>query len=313
MKNARLCVGGTASPPDFVDWRRDSTSFVEMAAINAGAYALTGSGPAEQVPGATVTGGFFAVLGVTPLYGRALAVDDDAIGGPNVAVLGHALWTRRFGGDPQAVGRTITIDADEYRIVGVMPRGFSYPLQSELWLPQRFTADRSGHPARRALPGRDRAAETGGVARSGARGDASDRRAPRRGVSRARTATTGSRFTRCATRMVGDVRTPLLLLTRRGRLRAADRVRQRGEPGADARARAGRRELAIRTALGAGRVRLVRGVLVESVVLSLAGAIAGLVFAIWATRAISALESGLGIPLLGGDPGRRDRGGIHDR
>ena len=61
--------------------------------------------------GANVTGGFFAVMGVTPLYGRAFQPADDAMGGPDVAVLSHALWTRRFGSDPAAVGRTITIDS----------------------------------------------------------------------------------------------------------------------------------------------------------------------------------------------------------
>src|SRR5690606_2487573 len=68
---------GASSPPDFVDWRRDTRAFAEMAAINAGASALTGDGPAEQVPSANVTGGFFAVLGVPPLRGRALSPDDD--------------------------------------------------------------------------------------------------------------------------------------------------------------------------------------------------------------------------------------------
>lgn len=290
-------AGGTASPPDFVDWRRESTSFVEMAATNAGAYALTGIGPAEQVTGATVTGGFFAVLGVTPLYGRALAVADDAIGGPNVVVLSHALWTRRFGGDPQAVGRTVTIDADEYRIVGVMPRGFSYPLQSEIWLPQRFTADE--------LATQRGAHYLDVIARLKPQSSIDRSREEMRalGVRLAEQYPSTNRNGRIAVHemrnaLVGDVRTPLFVLL--GAVgfvllivcvNVANLVLTRA---------LGRsRELAIRTALGAGRVRLVRGVLIESVVLSIAGGIAGLAFAVWATAAISALDSSLAIPLLG--------------
>ena len=139
---APQAMAGTASPPDFTDWRRENASFAELAAINAGAYAMTSPGlPAEQITGASVTGGFFHVLRVEPLYGRPLRPEDDALGGPLAAVLGHSLWQRRFGGDPQIVGRTVTIDANDYRIVGVMPRGFSYPLQAELWLPLRFSSD----------------------------------------------------------------------------------------------------------------------------------------------------------------------------
>src|SRR5262249_13037818 len=88
-----------------------------------------------------VTGGFFNILGVPAQYGRTLVPEDDAGGGPQVAVLGQALWARRFGSDPRAVGRTITLDSTEDRIVGVMPAGFAYPLQSEIWFPQRFTTN----------------------------------------------------------------------------------------------------------------------------------------------------------------------------
>jgi putative ABC transport system permease protein len=132
---------GSVSPPDFTDWRRDNRSFSEMATINANAFALTGLGTAEQLPGAQVTGGFFNVLAVPALYGRTLLPEDDATGGPDVVVLAHSLWTRQFGSDPNAVGRTITLEGTSYRIVGVMPRGFKYPLDSELWRPQRFTTN----------------------------------------------------------------------------------------------------------------------------------------------------------------------------
>lgn len=129
-------ASGSASPPDFTDWRNDNRSFVDLAAINADAFAMTGQGAAEQLPGAQVTGAFFNVLGVPALYGRTMLPEDDAIGGPNVVALSHALWSRRFAADPQVVGRTMAIDGVDYRVIGVMPRGFAYPLQSaaaRLW------------------------------------------------------------------------------------------------------------------------------------------------------------------------------------
>ena len=304
-------VGGAASPPDFTDWRRDSTSFSEIAAINAGAYALTGVGPAEQVIGANVTGGFFAVMGVAPLYGRAFQPADDAMGGPDVAVLSHALWTRRFGSDPAAVGRTITIDSDEYRIVGVMPRGFAYPLQSEVWLPQRFSADelttqRGAHyldVIGRLKPhvSLERAREEmRAMSVRLAEAFPSTNRDNRISVHEMRAA------------LVGDVKTPMLLLL--GAVgfvllivcvNVANLVLTRA---------LGRtREVAIRAALGAGRVRLVRGVVVESILLAGIGGIVGLALAVWASQGISVLQEGLGIPLLERNPGRRDRDRIHSR
>ncbi len=132
-------VGGTASPPEFVDWRRDSRSFAEMAAISPGAYALTGQGAAEQLTGANVTGGFFGVLSVPALYGRTLTLDDEKTGAEDVVVIGHGLWSRRFGAQPDLVGRAIRLEGTTYRVVGVMPRGFAYPLRAEVWIPLRFT------------------------------------------------------------------------------------------------------------------------------------------------------------------------------
>ena len=285
------------SPPDFTDWRRDSRSFVDLAAINADAFALTGLGAAEQLSGAQVTGGFFNVLGVPALHGRTLLPEDDATGGPNVVVLSHALWSRRFGGDAHAVGRTLAIDGTDYRVVGVMPRGFAYPLQSEIWLPQRFTTNdlttqRGAHyldvigrvkPAVSIEQGRE---EMRAIGARLAEAFPSTNRNARISVHEMRSA------------LVGEVRTALLVLL--GAVgfvllivcvNVANLVLTRA---------LGRsRELAVRTALGAGRVRLVRGVLVESGLLALAGGLGGLALAFWASRGIAALEPALGIPLLG--------------
>ena len=288
---------GSVSPPDFTDWRRDNRSFSEIATINANAYALTGLGTAEQLPGAQVTGGFFNVLAVPALYGRTLLPEDDATGGPDVVVLGYSLWTRRFGADPSAVGRTITLEGTAYRIVGVMPRGFKYPLDSELWLPQRFTTNdlttqRGAHYL--DVIGRLKPGASLEQAREDMRAIASRQAAAFPSTNRnARIAVHEMRSA-----LVGNVRTALLVLL--GAVgfvllivcvNVANLVLTRA---------LGRsRELAVRTALGAGRVRLVRGVLVESGLLALAGGLSGLALAWWASNGIASLEPALGIPLLG--------------
>ncbi len=289
-------ASGTASPPDFTDWRRDSRSFTDIAALNADSFALTGQGAAEQLSGASVTGGFFNVLGVPALIGRTLLPEDDAVGGPDVVVLSYSVWTRRFGSDAQIIGRTINIEGTEARVVGVMSRTFEYPQQSELWVPLRFSerdlaTQRGAHYLN--VIGRLKDGVAVEVAREEMRALAlriaeafpSTNRNYRIAVHEMRSA------------MVGDFRPPLLMLL--GAVgfvllivcvNVANLVLTRA---------LGRtREMAIRNALGAGRVRLVRGVLVESLMLSVLGGVAGLALAMWASQGIAALDQSLAIPLL---------------
>jgi predicted permease len=288
--------GGAASAADFIDWRRDNRSFAEMAAINAGSYALVGDGAAEQVSGANVTGGFFNVLGVPAMYGRTLLPGDDAVGSGDIAVIGHGLWVRRFGADRNALGHTINLDGTQYRIVGIMPRGFAYPLESDVWLPQRFSADdyatqRGAHYL--DVIGRLRpdsalthaADDMDGIARRLAAAFPGTNKEYRVSVHPLRD------------ELVGDVRPAMLMLL--GAVgfvllivcvNIANLVLTR--------AMSRTREIAIRTALGAGRFRLVRGVLVESLVVALAGGVGGLMIAFWVAGSIVALEDSLGINLL---------------
>jgi putative ABC transport system permease protein len=295
--------GFESTAPDFVDWRRETKGFAEMAAFVASASALTGDGPAEQVPSAQVTGGFFTVLGVPALYGRTLAADDDPIGTPDVAVLGYGLWRRRFGADPSIVGRVIAIEGRPFQVVGVMPEQFRYPLKAELWIPQRFTAD-------------DLSTQRGAhylevIARLG----------PGVSLDRAREALVGTaaqlaeRYPRTNTgrtvnvqplrdSLVGEVRRPLLvMLGAVGFVLLIVCVNVANL--CLTRALGRQRELALRTALGASRFRLVRALLVESMVLAAAGALAGVLLAIWATAIIGTFGERTGIALL--DQARIDR------
>jgi len=289
-------IGGTASPPDFTDWRRDNVVFSELSAFVEGSYALTGDGPAEQVPGAEVTGGFFAVLGTAPQFGRAITTADDPVGGRDVVVLSHALWTRRFGADASLIGRSLQIGGVTREVVGVMPAGFAFPLQSELWIPLRFTekdltTQRGAHYV--DVLGRLRPDVTVERARGDMRNIAASLAASFPSTNRDSTASVVPlrdavvRDTRQAL-VVVLAAVGLVLLIVCVNVAHLVLIRAVGR----------QREMAVRIALGAGRGGLVRGLLTESLLLGVAGGAGGLVLANWATALIASLDPGIGIPLL---------------
>ncbi len=289
-------VGGTVSPPDFTDWRRDNSVFTELAAYDSDSLALTGLGAAEVVRIGEVTGGFFTILGTTPLYGRTITTQDDPMGGRDVVVLGHDIWTRRFGSNPRIVGQTIQADGISREVIGVMPPGAEFPLRSELWIPLRFSAkdletQRGAHYI-----------EVLGRLKPGVPIDA----------ARAEMRTIGSRLAQEYPRtnrdnsvsvhplresLVGSVRQSMFVLLGAVGLvllivcvNVASLVLIRGVSRG--------REMAVRVAVGAGRFSLFRGLLIESLVLGVTGGIAGLVLAYWATTAIASLDPSIGVPLL---------------
>ena len=289
-------IGGAVTPPDFADWRRDNRVFSELSAHVEGSYALTGTGSAEQVPGAEVTGGFFAVLGIPAHAGRTITTDDDPVGGRDIVVLSHALWRRRFGADPALVGRTLQIDGVTREVVGVMPAGFQYPLQSELWIPLRFTerdltTQRGAHYL--DVLGRLRPEVSIAAARGEMRHIATALAAAYPSTNRDSTAS----LVPLRDAVVRDTRQALfVLLAAVGVVllivcvNVAHLILIR--------AVARQREMAVRVALGARRSGLVRGLLVESLLLGAGGGAGGLLLAYWSTAAIASLDAGIGIPLL---------------
>jgi putative ABC transport system permease protein len=268
----------TASPPNFVDLRRENSVFEEMAAYTGTAAALTGDGEAKRVAGSVVTAGFFPVLGTTPMLGRAISPADTVTGQDRVVVLSHDLWQRHFRADPAIVGRSVRLEGRDHTVIGVMPPGFDYPAGAELWAPLAFseedlTTQRGAHYLKviaRLAPGVtvDQAS-----AQMAAIGRVLELRYPdtNTGVS---ASAVGLRDA-----LVGDVRPALLIL-----LGAVGFVLLVACANVAnlllARTAGRRRELAVRSALGAGRDRLVRHVLTESVLLALAGAAAGLLLAV---------------------------------
>jgi predicted permease len=289
-------LGGTVSPPDYTDYRRDNVVFTEVAASNTGSYALTGLGAAERIPAGLVTGAFFDVMGVRPALGRAITTADDPVGSRDVVVLSHALWTRRFGANPGIVGQLLVLDGASYEVIGVMPEGFQYPLRSEMWVPFRFSAEdlqtqRGAHyidVIGRLKPGVsiDRAREDmRGIAARLARDFPRTNRDTSASVHPLRESLVGS-VRQSMFVLLGAVGLVLLIVCVNVASLVLIRAVGRG------------RELAVRAAIGAGRVTLVRSLLVESALLGVTGGAIGLLMAYWATAVIASMDPSIGVPLL---------------
>ncbi len=140
----------SVSPADFYDWSRESKAFRSMMAWDAYHAAATGMGPAEQVPVVAVTSGFQAVTGVAPMMGRGFAVPEFDAGAPLVALLSYDTWVHQFGRDAAVLGKRWILDGESYEIVGVMPKGFEFPIgQTSAWVPfhtpKDYASQRGGH------------------------------------------------------------------------------------------------------------------------------------------------------------------------
>ena len=157
--NPSLRLGMTQIPPanaDVAAWREQSQSFAKLAAFTPRTADLADAGDPERVGAAGVTAGFFETLGVTPLLGRTLAPDEEAPGGPRVALISHGLWQRRFGGDPALLGKGISINGDKRTVIGILPPEFDFPRgaewpahfpfagRTEVWVPLAYRALNDG-------------------------------------------------------------------------------------------------------------------------------------------------------------------------
>ena len=131
---------GLVSYPNFADWRSQSRTFSDMAFFMSGKSILSGNGDAERTPGALVSVNFFSVFGVNPILGRSFSPDEQFPGHANVTVISYHLWRTRFAGDPQIVGRDLVSGSgDKHTIIGVMPAGFAFPDNADIWIPREVS------------------------------------------------------------------------------------------------------------------------------------------------------------------------------
>lgn len=273
---SRGWIGSSVSYPNFVDWQEQAHSFSGMAAYGGSSFNMAGGTEPERIEGEAITWNMFGMLGVAPMLGRDFGPDDGKPGAPKVALLSAMLWERAFGADSGVVGRTLNLNGVPYTVVGVLPRPHQFPDDAQLWVP--LARDRTVQRGMNSLAvvGRLRDgvtmaaanAELTGIAGRLATQYPDENAGWSASVVPLREQEVGEYKTVLGL-MMGAVAFVLLIAC----ANVANLLLSRA---------AGRhREMAIRAALGAGRLRIVRQLLTESVLLALAGAGLGIVIALW--------------------------------
>ncbi|HET6975498.1 MAG TPA: ABC transporter permease [Pyrinomonadaceae bacterium] len=274
------------SYPDYQDYQQNS-SFESLAAYTGGGSILSGYGDPESLNSPRVSANFFSVLGVDPILGRTFQAGEDTPGGPKVTILTYGLWQRRFGGDAGVVGRAITLNGESYTVIGVLPSSFQFALRpADLWVPYQPTQNQL---TRRYLHGTNligRLKSDKSVAEAQSELTLIASRIEQQNNDSH--AGTTARVVPLQEEIVGSVRPILLVL-----LAAVGFVLLIACANVASllltRSLSRQKEVAIRSALGASRWRVMRQLLTESMLLSIVGGAAGLLIAYWGVPALVAV------------------------
>src|SRR5215475_13940239 len=298
------------SGPNFQDWKRSNRSFDRISGIQWQGRDLTSPGMAEHVEGRAVFSDFFSTLGVKLALGREISAQEDQYGGAPVVVISDRLWKNRFGGSPDAVGKVVTMDGVDYTVVGILPPGFRFAYDADVFTPlgqvARLTMnDRATHGGILCV-GRLKPGVTAEQAQT-------DMRIIQNGLNQLYPDSNSglsvdviSLKKELVGELMGDAdKTLLLLLGAVGLVLLITCANVANLALARSAARTG--EFAVRLALGASRARVVRQLMTESVILSLAGGVLGLVIAMGGSRPILAAlpldipgikDAGVNFPVL---------------
>ena len=275
---------GLVSIANYRDWRDQSSTFDAMATYRGGETPVSADGAAEFVRVATVDAQFFRVFGVAPLLGRTFTPEESSPGPARVVVISHAYWQSRFGGDPRILERSLRVGANPRAIVGVMPAGFQFPGQTDVWGPLTTSStSRTGHNLfavgrlKPAIPLEPARVELSTIA------GRLEQQYPQSNKGRGATAVP------LQDEMVADLRLTLYLVWGVVGLVLLTACANTATL-LLGKAAARTREMAVRSALGAGRGRLIRQLITESLLLALVAGTAGTVLAHWGARALVALS-----------------------